>query len=97
MPSYDYQCKKCGKVWEYYQHSYREEHNATNCPTCGSKRIIRQFPAPAAHITCNPNDARYNRGKGGGKKKIVVNEGFIKPNTDESVGPIHYKHTLESP
>jgi len=90
MLSYDYECQ-CGHSWSHYQDSWQEKFNCKQCPKCGNKKIVRQFPAPVGHIVYEPKSPRRGRGR----RKMTINEGYIKPNTDEKVGPIHFKHTVE--
>ncbi len=40
MPTYDYECRKCGHIFEYFQNINDEP--LTECPVCGRevKRLI---------------------------------------------------------
>ena len=92
MLSYDYECK-CGHVWSFYQDGWEEQYNCKLCPVCSSNKITRQFPAPVGIISYVPEHPRHGRGRT--KRKMTINEGLIRPNTDEKVGPIRFRHTLE--
>lgn len=36
MPIYEFECKKCGKIFEYL--CLKSEDNQTPCPSCGGKK-----------------------------------------------------------
>ncbi|HIH96217.1 MAG TPA: zinc ribbon domain-containing protein [Thermoplasmata archaeon] len=45
IPTYDYKCKECGKVFEVFRH-FSEMDEEVNCPTCGSTQTERVFSIP---------------------------------------------------
>lgn len=40
MPIYEYQCKRCGKIFERFQ-KLNDREEIVKCPNCGSKEIER--------------------------------------------------------
>ena len=49
MPTYDYECKKCGLVFEAFNISYDLKNAPTECPECNGE-IIKLMSAPAFDI-----------------------------------------------
>jgi len=45
MPTYDYKCKECGKVFEVFLR-FSELDDQVNCPNCGSEKTERVFSIP---------------------------------------------------
>jgi len=45
MPTYDYKCKECGKVFEGFR-LFSELDEEVDCPNCGSKKTERVFSIP---------------------------------------------------
>ncbi len=45
MPSYDYKCKECGKVFEVFRH-FSDHDKEIKCPNCGSDKAERIFSIP---------------------------------------------------
>jgi len=45
MPTYDYECKECGKVFEVFRR-LSELDEAVSCPNCGSEKPLRVFSIP---------------------------------------------------
>jgi len=45
MPTYDYKCKECGKVFEVFRR-FSDYDKETKCPNCGSDRAERIFSVP---------------------------------------------------
>jgi putative FmdB family regulatory protein len=45
MPTYDYKCKECGKVFEVL-HRFSDYDKEIKCPNCGSDKTERIFSAP---------------------------------------------------
>jgi len=46
MPTYEFLCQKCEKLFEqtYSLKEYeREKKKKTRCPKCGSSRVVRQI------------------------------------------------------
>jgi putative FmdB family regulatory protein len=48
MPTYDYECRSCGKTCEYFQ-SFSEAPK-TKCPACGKAKLSRLIGAGAGFI-----------------------------------------------
>ena len=42
MPTYDYKCRECGKVFEVFRR-FSELDEQVNCPNCGSEKTERVF------------------------------------------------------
>jgi len=45
MPIYEYKCKDCGKITEFFQKGLSQEE-AVMCPDCGSSNLTRLFSVP---------------------------------------------------
>ena len=45
MPTYNYKCKECGKVFEIFSH-FSEMDEEVKCPNCGSEKTERVFSIP---------------------------------------------------
>ncbi|MEW5947700.1 MAG: zinc ribbon domain-containing protein [bacterium] len=46
MPTYEYECGSCGKIYEHYHASSAERDKAPPCPLCGgadAKRLMSAF------------------------------------------------------
>jgi putative FmdB family regulatory protein len=41
MPIYEYECKKCGKIFEVYQR-LSEKGNDIKCPVCGAEKPVKR-------------------------------------------------------
>jgi len=41
MPIYEYECKKCGKVFEIYQR-LSEKSDDIKCPVCGAEKPVKR-------------------------------------------------------
>ncbi len=41
MPTYEYQCKKCGKKFDRVEHVTEHDASEPVCPECGSKHVIQ--------------------------------------------------------
>lgn len=41
MPIYEYECKKCGKIFEVYQR-ITEKGEDIKCPVCGAEKPIKR-------------------------------------------------------
>jgi putative FmdB family regulatory protein len=39
MPTYQYRCEKCGKVFDHVEHVAEHASAAVTCPGCGSKAV----------------------------------------------------------
>lgn len=62
MPSYDYHCDACDRIFEA-QHPIGR--GPSRCPACGSARIRRDWSKPPAyHARYSPMHPRKNRGRG---------------------------------
>lgn len=59
MPTYDYRCEGCEKIWDVYQTiSKRDVPCAEKCPHCGEKKVVRhigEFPSTAADSNLTAN------------------------------------------
>ena len=47
MPIYDYECAKCGSIFEAI---VKRGEDPSPCPDCGSRESIKLITAPAFHI-----------------------------------------------
>jgi len=45
MPTYDYKCRECGKVFEVFRR-FSELDEQVNCPNCGSEKTEMIFSVP---------------------------------------------------
>jgi len=45
MPTYEYKCKECGRVFEVFRR-FSELNKEVNCPNCGSEKTERVFSLP---------------------------------------------------
>ncbi|TES94523.1 MAG: zinc ribbon domain-containing protein [Candidatus Cloacimonadota bacterium] len=45
MPVYDFKCKKCGKVIEFF---LQKSDESIECPHCGSKKLVKLLSVPAS-------------------------------------------------
>jgi putative FmdB family regulatory protein len=43
MPTYEFRCKKCGKVFERQEHIAEHEKSHPSCPKCNSKAVESVF------------------------------------------------------
>jgi putative FmdB family regulatory protein len=41
MPTYQYRCEKCGKMFERTETMSEHEAAKPQCPNCGSKKVVR--------------------------------------------------------
>jgi putative FmdB family regulatory protein len=39
MPTYQYRCEKCGRVFDHVEHVAEHEKVQLSCPACGSKSV----------------------------------------------------------
>lgn len=59
MPTYDYRCEACGKIWDSFELiSNRDKPCKEECPHCGEKKVARhigEFPnmATDSNLTAN--------------------------------------------
>jgi len=74
MPTYDYKCKECGKVFEFPLR-LSELNGQVNCPNCGSEKTERVFSGP--HI-----QGETVAGAGYGKTEFPP----INPELDRGMG-----------
>ncbi len=56
MPTYEYQCKDCGKVFEKTMtiEEHERQKQKLTCPKCGSRKIrqqVSQFQVVTSHKT----------------------------------------------
>jgi putative FmdB family regulatory protein len=47
MPIYEYECKKCGKIFEVYQR-LSEKGEDIKCPVCGSEKPVKRVSSFAS-------------------------------------------------
>ena len=61
MPSYDFQCKKCDKVWEELM-SMKDFDNIKKlkCPACGSKKKDRLLGASSIMFAYPRESSKWN-------------------------------------
>jgi putative FmdB family regulatory protein len=45
MPTYQYRCEKCGRIFDHVEHLAEHEKAKLTCPDCGSKSIAH-MPTP---------------------------------------------------
>jgi len=45
MPTYDYNCTECGKMFKVFRH-FSKLDEQMNCPNCGSGKTERVFSIP---------------------------------------------------
>lgn len=43
MPTYEYECKECGKVFTLRLHMSEHEKKRPKCPKCGSRKLEQKF------------------------------------------------------
>ena len=48
MPTYDYECRACGKAFEFF-HSISEPPK-TKCPACGKRKLVRLLGTGAGFL-----------------------------------------------
>ena len=46
MPIYDYVCRNCGEQFEWLVRNDEKP----SCPSCGRRKLTKQFSVPAAHV-----------------------------------------------
>jgi putative FmdB family regulatory protein len=67
MPNYNYECDKCGKLWEdIYPMSERDVPTTKPCPYCKKKKCVRKSwadctPGLGADHTLTPDKATGGR------------------------------------
>ncbi len=54
MPTYDYRCDACGKVYDIF-HKVREVAEDVVCPSCGSPKATRLISAPRINAGSAPD------------------------------------------
>ena len=74
MPTYDYKCKECGKVFEFFPR-FSELDGQLNCPNCGSQKTEGVFSIP--HI-----EGETVAGSGYGKTEFYL----INPELGRGMG-----------
>ena len=58
MPIYEYQCQKCGKVFEIYQR-LSEKGEDIKCPVCGAEKPVKRVSSFSSYgnsgspVSCN--------------------------------------------
>lgn len=62
MKRFDYNCKACKFLFEYIQDTHEESDNCPYCPSCGSKRVVRELCRVAVHNFYSPMHPRHKRG-----------------------------------
>ena len=66
MPAYDFQCRKCGKLFE--ARLTMAEYSAGTrpiCPDCGDTQPARSFAAPISIVKANRPDVSITTGNEG--------------------------------
>lgn len=63
MPIFEYNCTKCGAVFE--ELVFGKNPAAPTCPKCGSNQTERLVSRPARHC-CAGEGGTYSAGAGGG-------------------------------
>jgi len=43
MPTYEYRCTKCEKVFSVVMHITEHDHAKVKCPACKSGAVVQQF------------------------------------------------------
>jgi len=87
MPTYEYKCKNCGKIFEVFQ-SITDDPIKT-CPDCGGEvyRLISGgigiiFKGNGFYVTDNKTNSSYN---GKSKQKETANSSNTKNDNKKSV------------
>lgn len=62
MPIYEYECKKCGKVFEIYQR-LSEKSEDIKCPACGARKPEKRV---SSFSSLGNNEYSSNSGSCGG-------------------------------
>ena len=62
MPIYEYECKKCGKIFEIYQR-LSEKGDDIKCPVCGAEKPVKRV---SSFSSCGGGDYASNHGSTGG-------------------------------
>ena len=57
MPIYEYQCLHCGKSFDVLQRM--TDHPLRKCPSCGHRRIRKQFSVPVVHTRARTSIAQH--------------------------------------
>lgn len=56
MPLYEYECRKCGRLFDA-RHGISESEDGIECPTCGArdpKRLLSTFSTGPSGSNCSP-------------------------------------------
>ena len=61
MPIYEYECKKCGKIFEIYQRLSEKGQNI-KCPTCGAEKPAKRV---SSFSSCGGDGYASNYGSSG--------------------------------
>lgn len=61
MPIYEYQCRKCGKIFEVYQR-LSEKGDDIKCPVCGEDKPVKKV---SSFASCGGGDG-FSYGGGSG-------------------------------
>ncbi len=61
MPIYEYECKKCGKIFEIYQR-LSEKGEDIKCPVCGAEKPIKRV---SSFSSCGGDGYASNYGSSG--------------------------------
>lgn len=61
MPIFEYECQKCGEVFEKVV--FPSEKQPIACPKCKSKKVDQLISTPAIHNTSSKNDVLHREYK----------------------------------
>ena len=87
MPTYDYQCEKCGFEWEREQRI--TEDPIKTCPKCGARKAKRLLSAPGFILKGGgwyADGYGSNQGKSGGSSEGDSSDSGSKSDSSKSDG-----------
>ena len=69
MPTYDYKCNACEKLWEEFSHiNNRDMPTEKPCPECGKKEVIREI---SGYGICVDTNITPNKVTGGAWNELM--------------------------